>query len=266
MGRAVSLLFKQLDVFLPIGAICFIPILAMAVSMVKFVGSSVATASHAASQGDWDNDANNDDFMKLRSQMGAFIGQFIVEVFLLQIVIIMAKGAVVYAVAAMYAQQQPTLLHSLKQGCSRWCDLFLTGFLVGIGVLICHLIVALIIFTILSISDSLTPLVVVIQLAYSCFLIYVMVSFMILVPVIIVERKSSSICIWRCLELADGNRCFIFCSVFCIAIVNNIIQMIMAQILFAIHEDGHDVVRTNPILYCTVTSFTTFLYLPLICM
>lgn len=252
MSRAFSLLFKRMGVFLPFGAICWILVVAINV----FSGSSMATFSQAMNQ---QGTYNNSDFMNelLGSLLGAFVGQFMVAQFLF------TKCPIVYAVVALYAQQQPTFVQSLKQGCSCFCDLSVTGTALVFASLICQLFISVIAFGIMSISDSLAVLALIIQLVYSCFWCYVMVSFMILTPVIIVEGKSTE-GIWRCMQLADGKRWFIFCSVFCIVVINIITQMILAQILFATHKDGQNVAITAPILYNTFTTLPTILYLPLI--
>ncbi|KAL3941930.1 MAG: hypothetical protein SGBAC_003786 [Bacillariaceae sp.] len=123
ISRAFSLLFERKEVFLPIGALCYIPIVAVAATMLHLTGSAVATASQeAANQEEADTEvADYSSYFGAQQDFhaGSFLGQLLVEFVLLDIVIILAKGAIVYAVASMYTQQKPNLGSSLKQGWSR---------------------------------------------------------------------------------------------------------------------------------------------------
>lgn len=271
ISRAFSLLFERKEVFLPIGALCYIPLVAVAATMLHLTGSAVAAASQEAGNQEEANAEYTDYSSYFGAQQdfhaGSFLGQLLVEFVLLDIVIILAKGAIVYAVASMYTQRKPNLGSSLKQGWSRWCDLFATGLLVSFAVFICYLIMAAFHLGIFSLigndSSGLALLVLAVYLVYLGFVIYVVVSLILLTPVIIVEGTTCFACIRRCMELAKGNRCFIFCTVFCIGLVTVIIQTILGMIVIAIHKDGSDVVTTAPVLYGAVTSLTTFLFVPL---
>jgi len=276
LGRAFALFVKRYDLFLLIGAILCIPIVLMMTTMFKLIGSSAAAAAAAMNQaqGGGYSDVNTDNSnlastsagqfpLPVVANMGGFIGQFLAEYVFLVIVSIAGKAAMCFAVAQLYIKEEPRWLNSLKQGFSRWCDLFGTGLLVALGLAVCHLFTFGVFYAILQLSTKLVPLVFILQICYIVFLIFVSVSLMIMVPVIIVEQKGPVDTIKRCWELANGQRCFIFCTVFCLAIISWILQILLAKLFIAVHPDGPAAPATHSFLYSLLSVLPSLVFMPL---
>ena len=274
MGRSFSLLAQRFDVYIGITLVMWLPILAMIASLVYAIGSSMVSASQTMgttdSSGYQSYDSQSAAYDQLTDSLLAgfknFLGQLLAEYVLLIVASILGKAAMCYAVAVQYMGNQPSFGGSLKQGCARWCDLFCTSITLGLCLLGVHIVFGLIVLGIAMISDKLSFLILILQICYMVVLVWLFVSLIILTPVIIVERKTMLKAVERCWNLANGQRCFLFCTIFALTIVYYLIQLIVAQILFAVHPDGSGVVMTSPILYAVVTTLPALIYVPMVSM
>ena len=94
------------------------------------------------------------------------------------------------------------------------------------------------------------------MVAWWVVLVYVLVSLMIIAPVVMIEGKSPIDSIKRCWELASNNRCYIFCTVFCLALIYYAAQLILAAIVMA--AGGTDAIMSTfgaIIMYLPVLAF-----------
>jgi hypothetical protein len=142
-----------------------------------------------------------------------------------------------YATAELYVGQNPTCLASLRQGFSRWCTVVGATMLASLGLTGCAISVyALLVvcFVIepsaLWVFDVCASLIGMTSLVFVC---YAYVSLMILLPVIMVERRGLRDSIKRCWELSSNNRCYIVCTTFCLAVSCSAVQAALAAILAA---------------------------------
>ena len=250
-NRTFAVFAKRWDLFLIIAGIIFIPLALMAVSMMKVIGSSMSTlmAGIDASGGlqvdengtvvysDVGGDGTAADPFADSDPLAAFASfglQFFLEYLALLIFAVAGKGAIAYAVGQLYLDNDPSWLQCLQMGFSKWCTLFCAAFLVGVciggGNIVANLIAGSLFaadVTILSLIGFL------IMVAWWVVLVYVLVSLMIIAPVVMIEGKSPIDSIKRCWELASNNRCYIFCTVFCLALIYYAAQLSLAAIVMA---------------------------------
>ena len=273
-NRTFAVFAKRWDLFLIIAGIIFIPLALMAVSMMKVIGSSMSTlmAGIDASGGlqvdengtvvysDVGGDGTAADPFADSDPLAAFASfglQFFLEYLALLIFAVAGKGAIAYAVGQLYLDNDPSWLQCLQMGFSKWCTLFCASFLVGVciggGNIVANLIAGSLFaadVTILSLIGFL------IMVAWWVVLVYVLVSLMIIAPVVMIEGKSPIDSIKRCWELASNNRCYIFCTVFCLALIYYAAQLILAAIVMA--AGGTDAIMSTfgaIIMYLPVLAF-----------
>ena len=257
-SRTFAVFRKRWDLFLIIAGIIFIPLALMAVSIMTVIGSSMSTllAGIDASAGlqvdengtivysdGGSSSAGAADFYDGSSGMdvnpfatfGSFGLQFVLEYLALLIFAVAGKGAIAYAVAQIYVDRNPSWLECLQRGFSKWCTLFCASFLVGLGTGVVNAVVNLVASLMFGKNMGFLALVgFLILVAWFVVLIYILVSLMIIAPVVMIEGKSPVASIQRCWELSSNNRCYIFCTVFCLALVYYLAQIILAAIAMAI--------------------------------
>jgi hypothetical protein len=61
--------------------------------------------------------------------------------------------------------------------------------------------------------------------------VYLYVAAILVPPVVMIENRNPVQTIKRCLELAYNDRCYIFCTIFLVAVANNIIVRISFAVL-----------------------------------
>jgi len=255
-SRSFAIFMERYDLFLVLSGMIFIPLALMTATITHFIGSSMATMTQAMdttyyepdssadsyaydSTNYYDSSANMDsitaDFASnMASNMAAFGGQLVLEYILLMIVSIAGRAAMAYAVAEMYAGRDPNWRNCLKLGFSRWCDLFGAAFLVGFGIGFANGLVQAIFMLLLYTQSTIVAILASVGiLAWHVVIIFVLVSLMILAPVIMVEGQGPIKSIKRSLLLSWNNRCYIFCTVFCLALVGYTMQVIIALILYS---------------------------------
>jgi hypothetical protein len=173
---------------------------------------------------------------------------------------IAGEGAMSYVVVEFYAGRDPYWLDCLKKGFSRWCDLFGSAFLVGLAVGFCNIFVQLLVTRLFFADNGLMSfLAFIIIIVWTVAFIFVMVSLMILAPVIMVEGNGPLNSIKRCSALSWNNRCYIFCTIFCLSIAYYMSQLFLTLILLS--TGGQDVVFSTG--GALLVLLPALLYLPL---
>eukprot|EP00539_Tryblionella_compressa_P000178 CAMPEP_0178746464 /NCGR_PEP_ID=MMETSP0744-20121128/7823_1 /TAXON_ID=913974 /ORGANISM="Nitzschia punctata, Strain CCMP561" /LENGTH=268 /DNA_ID=CAMNT_0020399677 /DNA_START=340 /DNA_END=1146 /DNA_ORIENTATION=+ len=172
---------------------------------------------------------------KTTANMTKFMIQFTLEYVAFMFIAIAGQAAMAYATAEMYAAREPSWSACLKKGFTRWCDIFGAAFLVGFGMGVCNIFIQLIAVNLLASKTSfLIFLGFLLLVAYYVVIVYVMVSLVILTPVIMVEGTGPIKSIKRCWELSWDNRCYIFCTAFCLSLVYYAFQLVLYLLLSAI--------------------------------
>lgn len=245
--RAIAILNHRPDVFLTIGGIIFLPLMAFMITYFHFVGTSMHTMD-AMVNGNGDSVQTYDsvDAMMEAQQaqqevmmqnMVKFMGQFVVEYIVFIGIAIAGQAGMAHAVAEIYADRHPpTWKEALKKGCSRWCDIFGAALLVGFAMPLGNIVIQLIVIGLGSTQRGfLVVLGFIVAVGWVVVLTYVMVSLMILAQVIMIEGKGPIKAIKRCWEISSNNRCYIFCTGFVgLAMSHYMVQMIIYGILAAI--------------------------------
>lgn len=291
--RTLSIFSKRYDLFFIISGIIFAPLALLFISIYQFVGSSMHTMidvmspSSLDSQNNFDayyNDSNNTSNYfdasnyyssstsataaagsdpvgdALVANMSTFGSQFVLEYVALLLVAIAGRAAMSYAVAEMYAGRDPSWIDCLKKGLSRWCDVFGSALLLGLGVFGCNLVVELVVILLLAVQNGFVNfLCFLIMVAWMVFLTFVTVSMMILAPVIMIEGSGPINSIKRCWILSDNNRCYIFCTIFCLCMLYYVVQLVLTGILYGV--GGADAVFSTGGAFLVV--LPALIYLPL---
>jgi lysylphosphatidylglycerol synthetase-like protein (DUF2156 family) len=173
---------------------------------------------------------------------------------------IAGEAAMAYAVAELYVGRDPNWLDCLKKGFSRWCDVFGSVALVSFGLNVLNAFVQFIVALVASTNNNnLTLLAMLAMIAWMLFITYVMVSLMILAPVIMVEGTGPIKSIKRCWELSWGNRCYIFCTIFCLGMLNYTVQIVLTGIFLG--TGGQDVSFSSGSAFLVI--LPALIYIPL---
>jgi len=288
-NRTLHIFWQRYDLFLIITGIIFVPLSLLNVSYSRFLGTSMHTmldtlnamqvqqninpetgayenstydpyhysSSNSSSSAVPEYDPLID---ALLSNLNSFGSQFVLEYLALLLFGIAGEAAMAYAVAELYVGRDPNWLDCLKKGFSRWCDVFGSAALVGLGMGVLNAFVQIIVVLVaVTGSNALAFLAILVTIAWIVVVIYVMVSMMILAPVIIVEGTGPISSIRRCWELSWGNRCYIFCTIFCLSSLYYTVQIILTGILLS--TGGQDAVFSSGGAFLVI--LPALIYLPL---
>ena len=202
---------ERLDLFGIITAIMFIPYLLSA--MMSPVPSNPTTE---------DPSVLEQGFL---SHVGSYIGLF--GVFIVPV----GEAAIGLAVARMYLGSYPETMTTLKSGVSHFSNLFCSNLLVGAIRFVFIWFVAGPLLSLLSTSGGAAVakelVAVVIGTVWILAATYFIVSMMIVVPVIVLEKKGPVAGVQRAWDLSNGNRCYIFCTSFCLGLVFGILILML---------------------------------------
>lgn len=183
-----------------------------------------------------DQEAVMNDFIALWS---GIVGKIVLENLFYGLAGIFAQSTIVLAVAELYAGRHPTMVECAKKAISFFCNIFCAGFLVGIGFAVVYCATFGIVIGCMVSGIKVLPFVgFVLAVVAAVAIVYVSVAMMIIAPVIMVEQKSAPDAIKRAWELAAGNRCFIYCTVFVLALAKGFLNGILSSIVFAGRTDG----------------------------
>lgn len=254
-NRTLNIFMGRYDLFMMITSIIFVPVAFMMVSIFQFMGTSMHTMLESLQTQQNMNNMNSgtgyDNYSEYSSttmaagsdpfsdaifqNLSSFGSQFILEYIALLVLSIAGEAAMTYAVAELYAGRDPVWLDCLKKGFSRWCDLFGSAFIVVFAIGFCDFSVRLLSGGFISTQNNfMVFLGVLVIVAWLVVVAFVMVSFMILAPVIMVEGSGPINSIKRCWELSWNNRCYIFCTIFCICVSYYVVQLVLTGILIGI--------------------------------
>jgi hypothetical protein len=245
-NRTFAIFAQRYDLFFTISGMIFVPMALLMISLQLFMGSSMHTMTQI-SAGSYDNyDTNNMDYDvddttasaaaaagdDMAKAMIKFMSQFFLEYIVLMFFAIGGQAAMALAVAEIYANREPNAVQCLKKGFSRWCDIFGAASLISLGMGLSHVVVQIIgVLLMYTQNNFFISLAFLIFIAYFALLMYVLVILKILSPVIMVEGTGPINSIKRCWELSRDNRCYIFCTVFCLAMVYYVSQLVIGLIL-----------------------------------
>jgi hypothetical protein len=271
-SRAFQILTSRYDLFFSIACFIFVPQLVLQITLSHSTGSSFQTMNAflnqnmAAASYDAPTDLNDaqkeavadalvPDMMKVSAQVA-------MEYIILMVFAVAGNAAMCHAVAELYADRYPTWLASLRKGFSRWCDVFGATMLFSVGLSLGYLVCVVGIFILSMLMPGWVValfgfLVAVVFLVFAC---YISVSLMILQPVIMVEGKGPIDSIKRCWELSSNNRCYIYCTSFCLALTSIVVQSVLFLMLSAA-AGGTEGVHLGWAAF--VMSLPTMVYAPL---
>jgi len=278
-NRTLNIFTKRFDLFLLISLMVFVPLVAMSVTLLGCIGSSLHTLMDTMDLSNrylqqtsyyrYDDDdqapdldpAAFQDFMdQLVANAGVIAGQILVEMLLFYIFVIAAQVAMIYAVGQLYVNRDPRFSECLKKGFSKWCSLFGAIMLVVNTMQVGNFILG----SILSTDPSnvlITLLVFVVYVAWMVFMTYVFVSLAILSPAIVIENLGPIDGIKRAWDLANSNRCYIFCTSFCSGLIYNLLILIISGIIMNVF--GKDAIFNA--WGALVTLIPAIIYIPFDC-
>lgn len=219
-SRSTGILLERLDLFAAIAVLMFLPyLLAQAVSLGATADSSESLAEDS-----------NDTMEGMMSQVSLVLGLLEVTVFDVFIGIV-GRASVALAVARMYLGAHPETMEVLKGGTSVFCKLFCCSFLVGLLRLLLVFAVSATV-TLCWLGNEVFRFIgVMIGIAGVVALVFFQVSVTIITPVVALERKGPWESIERAWIMSDGNRCYIFCTSFCLGLAFFIVNVTIKALL-----------------------------------
>lgn len=282
-NRTFQIFVQRYDLFLIISGFILVPLIAMMVTVFQQVGFSLHTAmgvlvapQNTTSYNDFDDaflfnasstpsssftlgaGLEGDDST---TQMDDVPWQFVLEYVVFFCMTFGGNAAMAYAVAELYADRNPSWLDCCKKGFQRWCDIVLAVVLwisVVVGSEMVVLFFAILLF--LSGNHVLEFFGCLLILAWLVAFILGSVSMSLLAAVIMVEGTGPVRSIKRCWELSWNNRCYIFCTIFCLCTVYNVIKILLYVIVAA--SGGEDLVFSP--FGAILILFPLWIYLPLV--
>mmetsp|Transcript_38153 Transcript_38153/g.43549 ORF Transcript_38153/g.43549 Transcript_38153/m.43549 type:complete len:370 (-) Transcript_38153:141-1250(-) len=289
-SRTLNIFTKRFDIFLLISLLVYVPLVAMSVTVFGYIGSSLHTLMdtmglsnrylqqsnyysnnesvltddtyHINDNNDQASDLDPAAFQDFATQLFSIAGQLFVEMLLFLIFAVVAEVAMIYAVGQLYVNRDPRFSECLKKGFSKWCTLFGASMLVLLGLQFGNLILLSILVTFSHASITLYFLLAfVVYVAWFVFLIYVFVPLVILSPSIVIENLGPIDGIKRAWDLAQSNRCYIFCTVFCFGLIYNLLILIINGIVVSVA--GKE--ATFSAWGVLVSMLPAIIYLPLVC-
>mmetsp|Transcript_7006 Transcript_7006/g.7775 ORF Transcript_7006/g.7775 Transcript_7006/m.7775 type:complete len:367 (+) Transcript_7006:70-1170(+) len=286
-SRTLNIFTKRFDIFLLISLLVYVPLVAMSVTVFGYIGSSLHTLMdtmglsnrylqqsnyysnnesvltddtyHINDNNDQASDLDPAAFQDFATQLFSIAGQLFVEMLLFLIFAVVAEVAMIYAVGQLYVNRDPRFSECLKKGFSKWCSLF-GAIMLGNTMQVGNFILG----SILSTAPSnvlITLLVFVVYVAWMVFMTYVFVSLAILSPAIVIENLGPIDGIKRAWDLAQSNRCYIFCTVFCFGLIYNLLILIINGIVVSVA--GKE--ATFSAWGVLVSMLPAIIYLPLVC-
>lgn len=262
-----------------IAGIAFVPLAFMMITYFEILGASLYTVTDvinsqqniSASSGfdEFGNDCSSSTSGDCNvenvyvANMSSFTSQILIEYACFVVLIIAAKAAMTHAVAELYMGRDPKWLDCVKEGFSRWCDIFGTGALISFGIFIMNIATEIIAFLLMMTASKVMIVVSIFMwIIWLILLFYLSVSFMILTPVIMVERMGPIHTIKRCWQLSRNNRCYTFCTIFCFCITYYMLQLLLCIIV--VNLGGLDAIAS--IWGAFLVSLPAIIYIPVTAM
>lgn len=235
-NRTLSIYQQRYDLFLTIAAVVLGPIVVALVLTTVFFAANMEKLNDAASSMQNQQDPYDSDIPDIPQGFFAFGGFILFEVGLYFVLVIVGQAAMTRAVAEMYVGRTPNWKDCLKEGFKSFCPIICTSLLAGLAFLIAYFIAFIAMGIVIGIGDALFGDTVAglaavlggsaIAVAY----VYFFVALMTLTPTIVVEKKGPVDAIYRCWELANNNRCYIFCTAFGLALALVAVQLVLSLI------------------------------------
>jgi len=249
--RTFKIFAQRYDLFLIISGFVFVPLVPLMITVFQNIGFSMHTM-----MGGWippqpnttidfddaflfstmapsfNSNGDVEDSTNAATQMTNLSWQFVVEYVVFLCFAFAGRVAMAHAVAELYAGRDPSWLDCCKKGLQRWCDIFLAFMLMNAMVFGCQVVVnILLMLAILTKIRIIMVLGFLLVVAWMVAFLFAMVSLSLLAPVIMVEGTRPVQSIKRCWELSWNNRCYIFCTIFCLCMMYYVVQLLLYVIL-----------------------------------
>jgi hypothetical protein len=131
---------------------------------------------------------------------------------------ILIQAAIIQVVAEYYTNKLSTFRGSLVLAVERFCAIFGYGVLYTTGTLLFSLVIGAL-FGVLIAFQAPQFFLVLFGFAAFVFLVYVMLSLTIVLPILVIEKQTPIGAVKRSFELLPTYRCYVFCSMVLLAIV-----------------------------------------------
>lgn len=228
-NRAFEIFFKRLEFFVPLGLAVFVPFSIYMYTFVSMIHSDIEALQESVNNGEDLVEANKEYWLGIASHAKHHASTLILEVVFNSIVTVFAQAVVSIAVAQIYVGRSPDVPGICQRVIQLVCNYVAASFLVGTAMgLLIAICVGVLIACIISEKGLLILLGIFVFGAAAWLHIYVSVAMMIVTPAIMIEKLGPIQAIKRCWELADNNRCFVFCTAFILGMVQGVSTQVIA--------------------------------------
>jgi hypothetical protein len=227
--RAYSIFREQWLLFLTVAAAAFVPLILILITYGREVGEVFVDAKDAAASGET-FDFSGD----LLTHMKAVLTKLTIEWIFQTLVGTTAQAAISFTVAHMYTERLSSLKECVKKSVQRFCNIFLAGLLVGLGLLVACIVVGIVYGILFALFGNTFLTIfggILVGFTFAVAYVYLSVAVILVPPVVMIENRNPVQTIKRCWELAYNNRCYIFCTIFLVAVANNIISRIILAVM-----------------------------------
>ncbi|GAX15970.1 hypothetical protein FisN_22Hu176 [Fistulifera solaris] len=206
VDRAFSIYLNRWKLFTQLALVVVIPQILLKITLQKtlIMDDSGAFAENAEAT-----------FQTMSPKQVAMLGIEIAFSFLFGIIV---RAAIFQVVAEYYSQKLSTFKGSLVLAFNRSCAIFGFGLLYSAAVLVFGMAFASLIWLLILYKgpDFLGTLLCV---SAAAFVVYVMLSLTIVLPILVIEKESPIGAVRRCFELLPTYRCYVFCSMLLLGVV-----------------------------------------------
>ena len=215
-GRSFGLLIDRFDLFMAVSLVVMIPFAVLYLTTVIFLASILIREEEIP------------DFHP--THIPALILIFALQIILFDFASVIGQGAITQAVSQIYIGQRPEWLQCIKKAWKRKWPLVGSSLLVH-GSLFLALVPVLIFVSLALLfgpNAFTTTMAVLSSIAYVAGGSYAYIGLVLTSPAIMVEGFASPIKgIKRSWELAIGSRCYLFCTLFCLWFLNQLIARLL---------------------------------------
>jgi len=221
-GRSFGLLFDRLDLFMAISFVFLIP---YAIMFLTFAWITLSWAF-------W-NEAQKAQILQLGLGLG-------IEFLLYKFASVLGQGAIAYAVAEIYVGRRPGWRQCLAKGWDRKWSLVGASLLVHVPLVVTIFAptygVAVLVDNHFRWYTVLMGLVLVI--GFGIVALYAYSGLLLMGPAIMVEQITSpTMSAKRSWELARGSRCYLVCTLLCLALLNQIVTAFSRNVFASLSEE-----------------------------
>lgn len=231
LSRTTKLLFQEWPVFVTMGAIVAVPFLFFMMTLSSIQRQILKDVLETVDE---------DPSAAMMAALASFVsswqhaaGKLVTEQLFQTFVGILGQSAIAVAVAELYVQRRPSAFSALREAFGMFCNVYCTSFLMGVGLSTLVLLAFGIGFALMATGNEFCQfLVFVLVVVVVVIVVYATVALMLAPSVVMVERKGPIQAIERCWNLANNNRCYIFCTTYCLMMVFTIGKSIINGIIF----------------------------------